>query len=59
VQIQVLLTAIREPNTGSNVEVAKLLVFSREAEKVEGFVMACRLYLRIRMREIMVEKQIQ
>ena len=64
-QIQALLVAtggrgaVGRPNTGSNVEVAKLLVFNREAEKVEGFVTACRLYLKMRMRETMVEEQIQ
>ena len=41
---------------GSNVEVAKLLVFGREAEKVGGFIRAYRLYLRMKMRGVMVEE---
>ena len=41
------------------IKVAKLQVFDETPGKVSGFVMACRLYLRIRMREVAVEKQIQ
>lgn len=46
-------------NTEFNVEVVKPLVFNREAEKVEEFIIVCRLYLRIKMREVTVKKQIQ
>ena len=46
-------------NTGFNIEVAKLLVFTRKAEKVAEFITVCRLYLRMRMREVAVEKQVQ
>jgi len=40
-------------------EVAKLAIFSGEAGKVRGFIMACRLYLRMKMREATVEEQVQ
>ena len=46
-------------NIRSNIEVAKPLVFNREAGRVEKFITVCRLYLRIRMREATVEEQIQ
>ena len=67
VQIQVLIAggavvgreAIKESNTGSNIEVAKPLVFNGEVERVGEFIMACKLYLKMRMREATVEEQIQ
>ena len=43
----------------SNVEVAKLPIFNGEASRVGGFIMAYILYLRMRMREVTVEEQIQ
>jgi len=46
-------------NTGSNIEVAKPPVFNREVIRVGGFITACRLYLRMRMREVTVKEQIQ
>jgi len=66
VQIQALIAggAVEEKmvegsNAESHIEVAKPLVFNREVGKVGGFIIACRLYLRIKMREAMVEEQIQ
>jgi len=44
---------------GLNVKVAKLPVFNGEGEKVGGFITVCRLYLRMKMRETIVEEQIQ
>ena len=38
---------------------ATLSLFDREARKVRGFVTACKLYLRMKMRGITVEKQMQ
>jgi len=63
-QIQTLLAVTKggvtkEPNIRSNVEIAKLLVFNREARKIGGFITVCKLYLRIRIREILVKEQIQ
>jgi len=47
------------PNMGPHMEVAKLAIFNGEAGKVGGFVIAYRLYLRMKMREATVEKQVQ
>lgn len=38
---------------------AKPLIFNREANKILEFLMAYKLYIKIRMRDILVEKQIQ
>jgi len=65
-QIQALLAATKGeatkgPNIRSNVEIAKPLVFNREARKIGGYryITVCKLYLRIRIREVLVEEQIQ
>jgi len=56
-QIQALLAAQRREgretvgsNMGSHMEVAKPAIFNGEAGKVGGFIMVCRLYLRMKMR---------
>jgi len=70
VQIQALLAAeggrarsaergIMGSNIGSQMKVAKPAIFNRKAERVGGFVIACRLYLKMKMREATVEEQVQ
>ena len=68
VQIQALLAAqggartggeAAGSNMGSHMEVAKPAIFNGEAGKVGGFVTACRLFLRMKLREVLVEEQIQ
>jgi len=66
VQIQALLAVqgevgrgeVGESNMGSHMEVAKPAIFNGEAGKVEGFITACRLFLRMKMRENSVEEQV-
>jgi len=45
-------------NMRSHVEVAKPAIFNGEIGKVGGFVTACRLYLKMKMREATVEEQV-
>jgi len=67
-QIQALLAAqggagaggaAMGPNVGSHMEVAKLAIFNGEAGRVGGFITACRLYIKMKLRGNMVEEQIQ
>jgi len=69
-QIQVLLAAggvgvgstergTTGSNMGSQMEMAKPAIFNGEVGRVRGFVIACRLYLRMKMREAIVEEQMQ
>jgi len=65
VQIQALLVAqggggaVTGSNAGAHMKVAKPAIFNREAGKVGGFIMACRLYLKMKMRGTSVEEQVQ
>ena len=51
--------AMEEPNIGFNIEVAKSLVFNGKVGKVGGFITVFKLYLRMRIRGVTVEEQIQ
>ena len=44
------------PNTRLNIEVAKSQTFNGEASKVSGFLIVCKLYIRIRIRDVAVEE---
>ena len=46
-------------NMGSHMEVAKPAIFSGEAGRVGGFITACRLYIKMRLRGNTVEEQVQ
>jgi len=68
VQIQALLAAqggagvggeARGSNMGSHMEVAKPAIFKGEAANVGVFIMAYKLYLRMKMRGTSVEEQVQ
>jgi len=68
-QIQALLVAgggtgsaergMTEFNMRPHMEVAKPAIFNGEAGKVGEFVITCRLYLRMKMKEATVEEQVQ
>ena len=45
-----------QPNTGSNINMAKPPIFSEKAGKVLGFLIIYRLSIRMKMRNDLVEK---
>ena len=47
-----------EVSRGYQMEVAKPAIFSGETEKVGGFIIVCKLFLRMKMREATVEEQV-
>jgi len=65
-QIQALLAAggggtggAMGSNAGPSMEVAKLAIFNGEAGRVGGFITACRLYIKMKLKGNTVEEQIQ
>jgi len=46
-------------STAVATKMAKLQTFDRTSSKVSGFLSACKLYIRMRLRELSVEEQIQ
>jgi len=60
-QIQALLVAggTGGTTTRTHMEVAKPAIFNGEAEKVGGFISACKLYIRMKLRGELVEGQVQ
>jgi len=51
--------ALREVGRGGGAEVAKPQIFDGTTARVTGFITAYKLYIRMRMREETVERQIQ
>lgn len=60
-QLQILLEVQEERRRiqGIGIEVAKPQIFDRAPGKVSGFVITYKLYVRIKMRGVVVEEQIQ
>jgi len=51
--------AVLQPNTESNVEVAKPQIFNGKVGKILGSLTICKLFIRMKIRDIVVEEQIQ
>jgi len=67
VQIQTLIVGgvggreaiLREVGRGGGAKVAKPQIFDGITSKMAGFISACKLYIRMRLREEPVEEQVQ
>jgi len=49
---------VSRPNIKLNIDIAKLLIFNGNTSKVLEFLMACKFYVRMKMKDILVEEQI-
>jgi len=66
-QIQALLAGgagegervVRKAGRGGGAEVAKPQIFDGTSSRVAGFIMVCKLYIKMKMREEPVEGQVQ
>ena len=60
-QLQKQIAALEAKSEGvvESTKVVRLQVFDRASSKVLGFITACKLYIRIKMREVAVKEQIQ
>ena len=52
------MTEAPRPITELNIEVAKLQIFNRTTSKVLEFLIVYKLFIRIRIRETVIEEQI-
>jgi len=50
---------VPQSNTESNIKVAKLQTFNGKTKKVSGFLTACILYIRMKIRNTEIKEQIQ
>lgn len=44
------------PSSKFNVEMAKPSLFDEEASNIVGFMTACKLYIRMKMKEVVIEE---
>jgi len=51
--------AVRGRGGATSMEVAKPQMFDGASSKISGFVMVCRLYIRMKIRETSLEEQVQ
>ena len=49
---------VSRPNIKLNIDIAKLLIFNGNTSKVLEFLMACKFYVRMKMKDTLVEEQI-
>ena len=54
---EVVVAEVSWSNTRSNVDIAKPLTFNGEAGKIVSFLMACKLFIKIKIRKTAVEEQ--